>query len=129
MLVHSLSLDVIEAVLSNPGLKGWDGFGVVVQAYSKRCPKVLEWLYELTRELKCKISVRLVKGAYWDAEIKNAQILGIEGYPVFTRKEIKGCIQLYNYTTILKGSIDVIKPSLRKRTDNWMHINVKIKQR
>lgn len=82
-----LSLDVIEAVLSNPGLKDWDGFGVVVQAYSKRCPKVLDWLYELTKVLDYKISVRLVKGAYWDAEIKNAQILGINDYPVFTRKE------------------------------------------
>ncbi len=82
-----LSLDVIEAVLSNTDLKGWYGFGVVVQAYSKRCPAVLDWLYALTGELGRRISVRLVKGAYWDAEIKNAQVLGLDGYPVFTRKE------------------------------------------
>lgn len=82
-----LSLDVIQAVLSNSGLKGWDGFGVVVQAYSKRCPAVLDFLYALTAEMDRKISVRLVKGAYWDAEIKNAQVQGLEGYPVYTRKE------------------------------------------
>jgi len=82
-----LSLDVIEAVLSDTELAGWSGFGVVVQAYSKRCAAVLDWLYALTNALERKISVRLVKGAYWDSEIKNAQVLGLDGYPVFTRKE------------------------------------------
>ena len=82
-----LSLDVIEAVLAKPGLKGWDGFGIVVQAYSKRAPAVLDWLYSLSQKLDRRISVRLVKGAYWDADIKNAQVQGIEGYPVYTRKE------------------------------------------
>ena len=81
-----LSLDVIEAVLRDPSLAGWDGFGVVVQAYSKRASAVLDWLHELATELDRKIMVRLVKGAYWDSEIKRAQVEGLAGFPVFTRK-------------------------------------------
>ncbi len=81
-----LSLDIIEAVLSSPDLKGWDGFGVVVQAYMPRAPLVIDWLYELASRLDRRIMVRLVKGAYWDAEIKRAQVDGFERYPVFTRK-------------------------------------------
>ena len=96
-----LSLDVIEAVLSNSDLAGWDGFGVVVQAYSKRCPAVLDWLHALCGELGRKISVRLVKGAYWDAEIKNAQVLGLQGYPVFTRKEATDVSYLANAKKLL----------------------------
>ncbi|WP_339712596.1 bifunctional proline dehydrogenase/L-glutamate gamma-semialdehyde dehydrogenase PutA [uncultured Sneathiella sp.] len=81
-----LSLDIIEAVLSNPDLKGWDGFGVVVQAYGPRATYVIDWLYALSKKLNRKIMVRLVKGAYWDTEIKLAQVMGYDGYPVFTRK-------------------------------------------
>ncbi|MBL4813673.1 MAG: proline dehydrogenase family protein, partial [Rhodobacteraceae bacterium] len=81
-----LSLDIIEAVLSNPDLKGWDGFGVVVQAYGPRAGYVLDWLYALSTRLDRKIMVRLVKGAYWDSEIKLSQVNGYESYPVFTRK-------------------------------------------
>ncbi len=81
-----LSLDVIEAVLSDPALKGWDGFGVVVQAYGKRAGPVLDWLYALAERLDRRIMVRLVKGAYWDAEIKRAQVEGLSGFPVFTTK-------------------------------------------
>ncbi len=81
-----LSLDVIEAVLASPDLKGWDGFGVVVQAYMARAPFVIDWLYDLARRLDRRITVRLVKGAYWDSEIKIAQVEGLPGYPVFTRK-------------------------------------------
>ncbi|EPJ44199.1 MAG: proline dehydrogenase [Osedax symbiont Rs1] len=81
-----LSLDVIEAVLSSPTLKNWDGFGVVVQAFGPRASFILDWLYALAKKLDRKIMVRLVKGAYWDAEIKRAQVLGLSGYPVFTRK-------------------------------------------
>ena len=81
-----ISLDVIEIVLSNPALRGWDGFGVVVQAFGKRAAPVIDWLYALTERLDRKIMVRLVKGAYWDTEIKRAQVLGLEDYPVFTRK-------------------------------------------
>jgi RHH-type proline utilization regulon transcriptional repressor/proline dehydrogenase/delta 1-pyrroline-5-carboxylate dehydrogenase len=81
-----ISLDVIEAVLANPALKGWDGFGVVVQAFGRRAIHVLDWLYALAQRLDRKIMVRLVKGAYWDTEIKRAQVLGLDDYPVFTRK-------------------------------------------
>ena len=81
-----LSLDVIEAVLSDTSLQGGDGFGVVVQAFGQRASFVLDWLYALAKKLDRKIMVRLVKGAYWDAEIKRAQVMGLEGFPVFTRK-------------------------------------------
>ena len=81
-----LSLDVVEAVLADPALAGWDGFGVVVQAYGKRAPYVIDWLHELAGQLERRIMVRLVKGAYWDTEVKRAQVLGLDGFPVFTRK-------------------------------------------
>jgi len=81
-----ISLDVIEAVLSNPDLKGWDGFGVVVQAYGPRAGYTIDWLYDLASRLDRKIMVRLVKGAYWDAEVKLSQVNGLDAYPVFTRK-------------------------------------------
>jgi RHH-type proline utilization regulon transcriptional repressor/proline dehydrogenase/delta 1-pyrroline-5-carboxylate dehydrogenase len=81
-----LSLDVIEAVLSDPALEGWDGFGVVVQAYGKRAEPVLAWLHALASDLDRRIMVRLVKGAYWDTEIKKAQVEGIAGFPVYTHK-------------------------------------------
>ncbi len=83
----SLSLDVIEAVLSDPSLKGWDGFGVVVQAYGQRASHVIDWLDDLADRLNRRIMVRLVKGAYWDAEIKRAQVEGLDGFPVFTAKQ------------------------------------------
>jgi RHH-type proline utilization regulon transcriptional repressor/proline dehydrogenase/delta 1-pyrroline-5-carboxylate dehydrogenase len=82
----SLSLDVIEATLSEPSLAGWDGFGVVVQAYGQRAPHVLDHLYELAQRLDRRIMVRLVKGAYWDTEVKQAQVTGVDGFPVFTSK-------------------------------------------
>ncbi len=81
-----VSLDVIAAVLATPELAGWDGFGVVVQAYGKRALPVIDWLDELAAGLGRRIMVRLVKGAYWDAEIKRAQTLGLDGFPVFTHK-------------------------------------------
>ena len=81
-----LSLDIIEAVLRDDSLVGWDGFGVVVQGYSKRASAVIEWLYELSKNLDRKIMVRLVKGAYWDTEIKRAQVEGISGFPVYSDK-------------------------------------------
>ncbi|MHA6344609.1 bifunctional proline dehydrogenase/L-glutamate gamma-semialdehyde dehydrogenase PutA, partial [Roseivivax sp. CAU 1761] len=82
----AISLDVIEEVLSEPALKGWDGFGVVVQAYGKRAGPVLDWLHDLAARLDRRIMVRLVKGAYWDTEIKRAQVAGVDGFPVFTSK-------------------------------------------
>ncbi|MGN0858514.1 MAG: bifunctional proline dehydrogenase/L-glutamate gamma-semialdehyde dehydrogenase PutA [Stenotrophomonas sp.] len=82
-----LSLDIIEAVVSDPALAGWEGFGIVVQAYQKRTPYTIDYLADLARRIGHKLQVRLVKGAYWDAEIKRAQIEGLESYPVFTRKQ------------------------------------------
>ncbi|WP_347268203.1 bifunctional proline dehydrogenase/L-glutamate gamma-semialdehyde dehydrogenase PutA [Paracoccus sp. (in: a-proteobacteria)] len=81
-----LSLRVIEAVLSDPSLAGWDGFGIVVQAYAKRAGLVIDWLHALATRLDRKIMVRLVKGAYWDSEIKRAQVEGLPGFPLFTSK-------------------------------------------
>ena len=81
-----LSLDVIEAVFRDPALAGWEGFGVVVQAYGKRAMHVIDWVDALARAHGRRIMVRLVKGAYWDTEIKRAQVLGLAGFPVFTRK-------------------------------------------
>lgn len=81
-----ISMDVIEKVFADPALDGWDGFGVVVQAYGKRAARVLDWLYALAAKYDRKIMVRLVKGAYWDTEVKRAQIDGVDDFPVFTRK-------------------------------------------
>jgi RHH-type proline utilization regulon transcriptional repressor/proline dehydrogenase/delta 1-pyrroline-5-carboxylate dehydrogenase len=87
-----LSLDVVEAVFRTPELAGWDGFGLAVQAYQKRAPFVIDWLAALIRSVGAsegaarRMMVRLVKGAYWDTEIKRAQVGGHAGYPVFTRK-------------------------------------------
>ena len=79
-------LDVIEMTLSDETLAGWDGFGIVVQAYGKRAIPVIEWLNTLAQELDRKVTVRLVKGAYWDAEIKTSQVIGVKDYPVFTSR-------------------------------------------
>jgi RHH-type transcriptional regulator, proline utilization regulon repressor / proline dehydrogenase / delta 1-pyrroline-5-carboxylate dehydrogenase len=81
-----LSLDVIAAVLPDPSLAQWDGFGLAVQAYQKRAPKVIEWLASAADALSRRLMIRLVKGAYWDTEIKRAQERGLADYPVFTRK-------------------------------------------
>ncbi len=81
-----ISLDIIEALLEDGSLQGWDGLGIVVQAYSYRAPHLLDWLYELAEKYDTKLMVRLVKGAYWDREIKRSQELGLPGYPVYTRK-------------------------------------------
>ena len=89
-----LSLDVIEAVFADPALGGWDGFGVVVQAYGKRAAHVIDWVGALARAHGRPIMVRLVKGAYWDSEIKRAQTLGLDGFPVFTRKESTDVVYL-----------------------------------
>ena len=81
-----LSLDIIGDVFAHPSLEGWNGLGIVVQAYAKRTPFVIDWLIETARAANRRWYVRLVKGAYWDAEIKRAQENGLAGYPVYTRK-------------------------------------------
>ncbi|OAE98046.1 bifunctional proline dehydrogenase/L-glutamate gamma-semialdehyde dehydrogenase [Bradyrhizobium centrolobii] len=81
-----LSLDVIAATLADASLAGWDGFGLAIQAYQKRASAVIDYVDELAHAHDRKLMVRLVKGAYWDTEIKRAQERGLDGYPVFTRK-------------------------------------------
>jgi RHH-type proline utilization regulon transcriptional repressor/proline dehydrogenase/delta 1-pyrroline-5-carboxylate dehydrogenase len=81
-----ISLDLLERLCHEPSLKGWNGIGFVIQAYQKRCPYVVDYLIDLARRSGHRLMVRLVKGAYWDSEIKRAQLDGLEGYPVFTRK-------------------------------------------
>ena len=81
-----LSLDIIELLLSDSSLEGWDGLGIVVQAYGKRAAPVIDALYDMAERNNRRIMVRLVKGAYWDTEIKLAQELGVASFPVFTRK-------------------------------------------
>ncbi|WP_423142094.1 bifunctional proline dehydrogenase/L-glutamate gamma-semialdehyde dehydrogenase PutA [Parablastomonas sp. CN1-191] len=81
-----ISLDLLESLANDPALAGWDGLGFVVQAYGKRCPFVIDWIVDLARRSGRRIMVRLVKGAYWDAEIKRAQVDGLTDFPVFTRK-------------------------------------------
>ncbi|MCK9907978.1 bifunctional proline dehydrogenase/L-glutamate gamma-semialdehyde dehydrogenase PutA [Microbacteriaceae bacterium K1510] len=81
-----LSLDVFAAVLADSSLAGWHGFGLAVQAYQKRAGDVIDWLAQTAQSLDRRLMVRLVKGAYWDTEIKRAQERGLADYPVFTRK-------------------------------------------
>ena len=81
-----ISLDIIEAVFSDKDLGDWDGFGIALQAYQKRAIFVVDWLRDLTVRVDRKMMIRLVKGAYWDSEIKNAQKDGHQHFPVFTRK-------------------------------------------
>ncbi len=81
-----ISLDVFERVFAAPSLAGWEGLGLAVQAYMKRAPDAIDWLATLARLRGRRIMVRLVKGAYWDAEVKRAQVQGLAGYPVYTRK-------------------------------------------
>src|SRR5207237_1116924 len=81
-----LALDVSEMLVLAPELAGWDGLGLAVQAYQKRALPLIEWLADLARRGRRPLMVRLVKGAYWDSEIKHTQERGLDGYPVFTRK-------------------------------------------
>ena len=105
----ALSCRVIEAVLEDASLAGWDGFGVVVQAYGRRAGAVIDWLYATAQRLDRKIMVRLVKGAYWDAEVKRAQVMGLESFPVFTRKQATDVSYIANAKKLL-GMTDRIYP-------------------
>lgn len=81
-----LSLDLLERLCQEPDLARWDGIGFVLQAYQKRCPEVVDYLIDLARRTQRRLMLRLVKGAYWDSEIKRAQLDGLDDYPVYTRK-------------------------------------------
>ncbi|MGI6245806.1 MAG: bifunctional proline dehydrogenase/L-glutamate gamma-semialdehyde dehydrogenase PutA [Pseudochelatococcus sp.] len=104
-----LSLKVIEAVLADPSLAGWDGFGVVVQAYGKRAALAIDLLHEIACRLDRRIMVRLVKGAYWDTEIKRAQVEGFPGFPLFTSKVATDVSYIANARKLI-GYADRIYP-------------------
>jgi RHH-type proline utilization regulon transcriptional repressor/proline dehydrogenase/delta 1-pyrroline-5-carboxylate dehydrogenase len=104
-----LSLDLMEALAFDKDLAGFDGIGFVVQGYQKRCPFVIDYLADLARRSGRKFMVRLVKGAYWDAEVKRAQVDGMPGYPVYTRKVYTDVSYLVCAQKLL-GVTDVIYP-------------------
>jgi RHH-type proline utilization regulon transcriptional repressor/proline dehydrogenase/delta 1-pyrroline-5-carboxylate dehydrogenase len=84
--VLELTMDLVQRVAMSPSLSGWNGFGIVVQAYQKRAYRLVDWTIELAKLSGQKLNIRLVKGAYWDTEIKRAQERGLSNYPVFTQK-------------------------------------------
>jgi RHH-type proline utilization regulon transcriptional repressor/proline dehydrogenase/delta 1-pyrroline-5-carboxylate dehydrogenase len=104
-----LSMDIISATLAHSDLANWQGFGVVVQAYSKRAPQTIDALYALAKQHNRKIMVRLVKGAYWDSEIKHSQVQGLTSFPVFTRKEASDVSYIANARKLLQMN-DFIYP-------------------
>jgi RHH-type transcriptional regulator, proline utilization regulon repressor / proline dehydrogenase / delta 1-pyrroline-5-carboxylate dehydrogenase len=104
-----ISLDMMEALAFDSALAGFDGIGFVVQGYQKRCPFVIDYLVDLARRSGRKFMVRLVKGAYWDAEIKRAQVDGLPGYPVYTRK-VYTDVSYLTCARKLLGTTDVIYP-------------------
>ena len=104
-----LSLLLIDAVMASGELAEYGGFGLAVQAYQKRTPALLDWLIARARALRRKVTVRLVKGAYWDSEIKRAQERGLAGYPVFTRK-VNTDVSYLACARLLASATDVIFP-------------------
>ena len=105
----SLSLELIDRVLAEPALKGWDGLGVVVQAYGPRAGRVIDTLYDMAQTHDRRIMVRLVKGAYWDTEIKKAQVEGLDGFPVYSQKAATDVSYIANARRLL-GMTDRIYP-------------------
>lgn len=104
-----LQLDLFERLCLESELKDWQGLGLAVQTYQKRAYAVIDWLVELAQKSKRRIMLRLVKGAYWDTEIKRAQMLGLKDYPVFTRKEATDVSYLACAKKILKHT-DALYP-------------------
>lgn len=104
-----LSLDLLETLALDTELGNWQGLGLVVQAYSRRCPFVLDYIIDLARRSNRRIMVRLVKGAYWDAEIKRAQLDGLTDFPVFTRK-VHTDVSYIACATKLLAARDVVFP-------------------
>ena len=98
-----MSLAIFKAVYELPEMSGWPGLGLAVQAYQKRAGEVIDWIIELSSKYQRPIPVRLVKGAYWDSEIKHAQMLGLSDYPVFTRKVNTDCHYIYCANKMLQA--------------------------
>ncbi|MFO1154347.1 MAG: bifunctional proline dehydrogenase/L-glutamate gamma-semialdehyde dehydrogenase PutA [Rhodospirillales bacterium] len=105
-----LTLDVLAAVVADSSLTGWDGLGFALQAYQKRARPAIDWLADLARRCRRRLALRLVKGAYWDAEIKHAQERGLAGYPVFTRKNNTDVSYLAAARAILSAA-DAFRPA------------------
>ena len=102
----SISLDLIERLALDPAIKAWPGLGLAVQAYGKRSLAIIDWLNHLSQDRE-KMHVRLVKGAYWDYEIKNAQVKGLKGYPVFTNKQLTDLNYLVTAKKLMEcGNLD-----------------------
>ena len=101
------SLDLLAALAADPSLGGWQGLGFVIQAYQKRAPAVIRHVIALARAHRRRIMIRLVKGAYWDSEIKRAQMDGLDGYPVFTRKPYTDVSYLACAKILLEARADV----------------------
>ncbi|MEN3971399.1 bifunctional proline dehydrogenase/L-glutamate gamma-semialdehyde dehydrogenase PutA [Sphingomicrobium sp. XHP0235] len=114
-----LSLDIIEAIVADDGLfaDGWEGFGMAIQAYQKRGTHTCDWAVRLARKYERKLFVRLVKGAYWDTEIKAAQVGGLEDYPVFTRKMATDVSYLACAKILLAGG-DALFPAFATHNAN-----------
>jgi len=114
-----LSMDIIEALVADDALfaNGWDGFGLAIQAYSKRAVPLVDWTIEVARKHQRKLMVRLVKGAYWDSEIKVAQVAGLSDYPVFTRKVATDVSYLACAKRLLAAS-DCIYPAFATHNAN-----------
>ena len=104
-----ITLDLLEAIARDPDLAGYNGIGIVVQTYGKRCLPVIDWIVALAHETGHRLMLRLVKGAYWDAEIKHAQVDGQAGYPVFTRK-VYSDVAYMACARRLFGATDAIYP-------------------
>jgi RHH-type transcriptional regulator, proline utilization regulon repressor / proline dehydrogenase / delta 1-pyrroline-5-carboxylate dehydrogenase len=104
-----LSLDIVEALASDVETRGWGGLGLAVQAYGRRAPLVLDWVTELARHTRRRMTVRLVKGAYWDAEIKRAQERGLDSFPVYTSKSATDASYLVCARRLFRAP-DVIYP-------------------
>jgi RHH-type proline utilization regulon transcriptional repressor/proline dehydrogenase/delta 1-pyrroline-5-carboxylate dehydrogenase len=114
-----LSMDIIETLAADDALfaNGWGGFGLAIQAYSKRAVPLVDWTVELARKHKRQLMVRLVKGAYWDSEIKVAQVAGLSDYPVFTRKVATDVSYLACAKRLLAAS-DCIYPAFATHNAN-----------
>ena len=97
------TLLLVERLFQEKVIQDWDGFGIAVQAYQKRAAFVIDWLIHLANQYHTRIAIRLVKGAYWDVEIKQAQVEGLSGYAVFTRKAATDLNYQYCAQKLLKA--------------------------
>ena len=100
----TLSLEIVQEVFAHPDLQDWQGLGLAVQAYQKRAPYVIDWLTSLAKHHKKRINIRLVKGAYWDSEIKRTQEQGLKDYPVYTQKVYTDVSYIQCATKMLESS-------------------------